>query len=121
MPLIAWIIYNVRVIKLARGIILFGIILLALSAYDEHRGIASVMSLGRYPVRLIVKKSEKPDEYRDLMTYQWIRGFLVVLLGLIGIAIYRRMDRLDPFSPDFAGNPEVDELAKTLDKERRNP
>jgi hypothetical protein len=53
------------------------------------------------------------------MTYKWIRGslFLIGWTALFGIR--RRMDKLDPFSPNFAGNAELDELGRVLDKEEK--
>src|SRR5271168_4368217 len=97
----------------AYAIILVGLIFLALSAYDEHRQIASVVNpIGYYPARLTVKKADNPKQYRDLMTYEWLDVIGALGAGIILLCMCRRADKLDPLSPDFAGNPELDELEK---------
>jgi hypothetical protein len=102
----------------AYAIILLGLFLLALSAYDEHRQIASVVNpIGRYPRRFTVKKLDNFAQFRNLMTYEWLEAFAALAAGIILLRICRRADKLDPLSPDFAGNPESDELEKELDHE----
>jgi hypothetical protein len=108
--------------SLAYLLIALGSILLLLAAYDEHREIASVMAPSRSMILIIVKKSDNPQEFRNLMTYQWLRGFFLLGAGVIILGIVRRADRLDPFSPDFVGKTEVDKLGQMLDeKKKREP
>jgi len=104
---------------LAHFLIIWGVILLLFAAYDEHREIASVIPPGRYGRRQIIKKADKPEEFRNLMIYQWLRDSLVVSAGFIILGMCRRADSLDPFSPDFAGKSEIDDLERTLDEEEQ--
>ena len=94
-----------------------GFILLLFAAYDEYREVASVMPPSRSGIRLIVKKADNPQEFRNLMTYQWLRDLLLLGTGIIVLGICRRADRLDPLSSTFAGKTEVDELGQILDRE----
>jgi len=61
--------------------------------------------------------------YFFLMTYEWVRGILVLAGGWIILGFYRRADRLDPFPPNFAGQADLDELDKVMTEEqkKRNP
>jgi hypothetical protein len=100
-------------------IIILGIVLLAFAARDEQRGIASVVPPERYGRRIIISKADDPKQFRNIMIYQWLRDGLVLGAGLVLYRMCRRADRLDPFSPDFAGNAELDDLGKTLDEEEK--
>ncbi len=105
--------------------ILLGVILFALAANDEQRGIASVAPWGGFNgVVYTANKADDPKQFHNLMTYQWIRASLVLASGIIFLEICRRADRIDPFSKHFAGKRELDELEKELDHEkekRRRP
>ncbi len=100
-------------------LILLGLILIGDAAYDEHRGIASATSPTRSAQYNIVARSKDPEQFRNLMTYQWVRGALLLLGGLIVIGICQRADRIDPFSPHFAGSDALDDLNRTLTEEER--
>lgn len=104
---------------LAFLLILSGLVLLGLSAYDEHREIASAIPPGRDAIRITIKKADDPKQFRNLMTYEWIRGFLTVGAGAILMSFCNRADKLDPFSPDFEGDKELDELKDEIDREER--
>ena len=107
--------------KVAYLLIAFGILLLVLGVRDEQRGIASVMPPDRNAQRITVTRTGKPEEFHNLMSYQWIRGFVVVAAGMGLLAVCRRIERADTFSPDFAGNAELDEWSRGLDEmERKN-
>jgi hypothetical protein len=93
--------------------------LLADTAYDEHRGVASATAPGRSIVRYVASRSEKPEDFRGLIAYEWIRGFLFLGAGGLLLSICRRADRLDPFSPRFAGKTDLEELERTLDEEQK--
>jgi len=96
---------------------ILAVFLLASTTYDEHRGIT--VPPDRFAVLGEVRKDDDPKQFRSIMTYKWIRGslFLIAWSALVGIR--RRMDKLDPFSPNFAGNAELDELGRDLDKEEK--
>jgi hypothetical protein len=85
-------------------LILVGVIYLADAAYDQYRGIASVSSRGLH----VASRAEKPEEFRNLMAYQWTRGSLALLAGIIIFEIGRHADRHDPLSPDFARSDSID-------------
>ena len=104
--------------------IALGIYLLGDAAYDERRGIAEARSPSRNSRPNVVKRAEDPEEFRNLMQYQWLRAPLILCAGFIILGICRRADRLDPFAPDFAGNSALDELDQTLTEQqekRRRP
>jgi len=67
----------------------------------------------------MVIRSEHREEFRNLMTYQWIRASLALCGGLVIRGICRRADLCDPFSADFAGKRSLDECERTLDAELR--
>jgi hypothetical protein len=104
---------------LAYGLILFGLVLLCAAARDEHRGVAEAGSPSRYgAVHMnIISKRIDPKNFRNLMEYEWGRGAVFLCGGLILLNFIRRMDRLDPFSPNFEGNSALDELNRTLTEE----
>lgn len=84
----------------------------------------STVPPGREAVLGEVRKADAPREFRDIMTYKWIRGSLVLIAGISFLSIRRSMDKLNPFSPDFAGSAELDEPGRVLDEEekrRRRP
>lgn len=102
----------------------FGLIYLADAAYDENRGVADVVSPTGYGHRFAVKRAEDPEQFRNLMAYQGVRGTLFLMGGFISLGICRRADRCDPFSPDFAGKPALDDLNRSLteeDEKRHRP
>ena len=92
--------------------IFVGICLLGHAAYDEHRGV--VVSRFR-----LVQRTEDPQRFRSLMLSEWLRASIFVCAGFVILGIYRRADRLDPFSPDFTSNSALDELDQTLTDEQR--
>jgi hypothetical protein len=90
-------------------LIFVGLIYLADATYDQYRGIASVRSPSRAATRNIASRAEKPKEFRNLMAYQWTRGSLILLAGIIILEICRHSDRHDPLSPDFGRSDSSDE------------
>ncbi len=98
-------------------LVVIGLLLLALAARDEHREMASMVTRAEYGNRFVVRKADNPQQFRNLMSYQWLRGALVMGAGMVLLRLCRGADRLDPYSPDFAGMKEVDELGRTLDEE----
>lgn len=91
---------------IAYAFILAGLIYLADATYDQYRGIASVSSRSQV---YVASRADKPMEFRSLMGYQWTRGSLALLAGLIILDICRRADRLDPFSPDLPHSDPLDD------------
>lgn len=92
------------------ALILVGLIYLADAAYDQYRGIAIVSSRSGAVQVYAASRAEKPAEFHNLMAYQWTRGTLVLLAGLIIHGICRREDHLDPFSPDLQHCKEDDDI-----------
>ncbi len=102
-------------------IILLGVCLFGHAAYDEHRGMTRPGTRGSY--RIIVKR-EDPQGFRNVMTFRWIMASVVMCAGFVVLGLSRRVERLDPFDPDFKGNSALDELNDELTKEqekRRRP
>lgn len=100
-------------------LILMGCVFLADAAYDQNTGVADAVA-PRGARRYIISREKDPAQFRSLMAYQWFRGSMTLMGGLIILGICRRADRLDPLSPDFAGSNALDELHQTLtDAEKR--
>lgn len=100
-------------------LILMGCVFLADAAYDQNTGVADAVA-PRGARRYIIAREKDPAQFRSLMAYQWFRGSMTLMGGLIILGICRRADRLDPLSPDFAGSNALDELHQTLtDAEKR--
>ncbi len=103
----------------AYAVILVGICLLGGAAYDEQRGIALESSRHSDPWTRLVRRQDRPERFRDIMQFEWLRGAIALCAGLVILGLERRMDRLDPFSPRFAGNAAIDDLDATLAQEQR--
>jgi hypothetical protein len=104
------------------ALIVLALILAGMIANDEIAGETNIprgRSATIYPERRL-KKAEDPGQFRNLITYKWIRALACVGGGLVLLAIARRADRLDPFSPDFSGNTALEEWGDSLRKKEAN-
>jgi len=63
-----------------------------------------------------VYRSDDPEGFQNLMTYQWGAVLLIGGAGIGVLCLFRRMDRNDPFSPTFRGNTALDDLGHSLDQ-----
>jgi hypothetical protein len=103
-----------------RLMVLSGFLLLILAIRDEQREVASVTPpAGNNGVRYVIKRSDDPKQFQSLVDYEWFRCGLLFTAGSILLHFCNGADRLDPFSPDFAGKAEIDELERILDEEQR--
>ncbi len=102
---------------LAYCVVLSGLMLLANAAWDDHRGIATAATPSQTGMPNVEKRSEHPQHFRNLMTYQWGRAGFVIIARAVLLGFVRRADQLDPFSPDFSGNSSLNDLGRTLDAE----
>ena len=104
-----------------RGLASLGIALsfylFAAAAHDEQRGMASVVLPAGRGDPVIEIRTEHPEQFHNLMVYQWVRASLVLFGALVIRGMCRRADRTDPFSPDFAGKESLDECERKLDAE----
>jgi len=98
----------------------FTVLLIIEATRQQISGHADVMSPGRSFQRNIAERDSQPEQYRNLMTYQWIRAVLPGCAALFLIHLIRRQDRLDPLSDSFQGTAAIDELGKYLDDKKRN-
>ena len=99
--------------------ILGGVYGVADAVYDQQRGIAEAITPVRGGGVEIAIESQDPVAFRNLIAYQWVRAAGELVVGFAILAALKRQNRLDPFSPDFAGAKEIDELEQTL--KRRDP
>ena len=65
-------------------------------------------------------KRSAPEQFENIMTYQWYRFVLVVIGCSVYLGIRRRAERTGPNSDDFQGNAALDELSDHLDNECKN-
>lgn len=72
--------------------------LLADACVEQASGQAKALSPGRQVRVVEATRSENPEEYKGIMSYQWIRGFALLGCGYFLLSRIRRADRLDPFS-----------------------
>lgn len=101
-------------------ILLVSVLMFAKAGYDEHRGITRVRTgRGQYEV---VTKARNSEQFHNAMTYHWSYAMIVLIAGIITYAIENGLEKSDPFSPDFAGNKDLDEWGDAMKKEeeRRN-
>jgi hypothetical protein len=80
--------------------ILLGLFLIGDTIYDEYRGVASASSPSDIPTDYVILRAIDPVQFRNLMIYQWLCAGIVFSIGIIGLGMCRRADRLDPFSVD---------------------
>jgi hypothetical protein len=102
------------------GILLFCLAALGLvdAIREEISGTVRILAPGRYTRVREVKKVENPRDYRNLMTYQWVRFGTFVGAGLFCFHIIKRSEETDPFSPNFKGKEALDDLSTYLDQEK---
>ncbi len=98
----------------AYGLIIWTLFLTVQAVDQQISGRADVQSPGSFQ-RNIAERGTKPEEYKNLMLYQWIRAVLPGSAGVFLLYLIRRSDQLDPFSPHFQGKAAIDDLAKHLD------
>jgi hypothetical protein len=99
---------------LAYGLLLLSVIFLADGIQETITGQVEAHA-PRGGVRR-ADRATQPEEFRNLMNYQWARGGLTAAVGLICLGLKRRNDLLNPFSPNFKGNTALDELGEILDE-----
>jgi len=101
---------------LAWGLIVLTVLFTIQAMGQQISGRADV-SAGRSFQRHEADRDREPEEFQNLMSYQWIRAFLPGTAGIFLLYMIRRGDRLDPFSPHFQGGAEIDRLSDYLDEE----
>jgi len=84
------------------------------AAREQMVGEVSVSGASRTGRTYEATREEDPEAFQGLMTYQWVRAFLVFGVGYIFFAVARRMDRSDLFSPDHDAGSGVDEWEEQL-------
>jgi hypothetical protein len=109
-----------------------GILLLASAGYDECRGITHEPSKygGRYSIvasgwsHEIIRKKTNPDNFHNAMVCHWVQASILLFAGFILFQIVKGQERVDPLSPDYAGNKALDEWSDAMKKEeerRKHP
>ena len=104
---------------LAYGLIILTLVLAVQAVEQQITGRAEVSSPGRRFRINVADRDTKPEEYKNLMIYQWIRAALPGCAGFFLLYLIRRSDRLDPFSPHFQGSKAIDDLSDYLDNQNR--
>ncbi len=78
----------------------FGIWLFVDAVYDHYSGKAEAASPTRSIQTITVDKTDDPNTFKGVMSYQWIRAFLFLVAGYFLLSWTNRAERLDPFSTD---------------------
>lgn len=99
----------------AYTLIIFGLLLIGHSGYDEFRGVTRWGGRG-YIHEQVIKKA-KPEIFRIAMNYNWLFASMVFSFGAGMYLVDRRQAKSDPLSPDFAGNKALDDWSEALKKE----
>ena len=115
-PAKAWVLQYSLLRVLAYGYLAFMAITICRHLYSERSGIASYRR-SRMDRTIVVKRSERPEEFRNLMNARWLQTSIWIAGGLIVNGFIRRQNRLDPMSPSFQGQRSLDDLGKWLDEE----
>lgn len=104
---------------------IFGIIILIFSGLlfldalqEQISGEASAIGPTRTGKIYEANRTDDPENFKNLMTYQWVRAMLVLGLGYIFVATARQMDRSDIFSADYDHGRGMDELDAFLDSNK---
>jgi len=105
---------------LAYVLIAFTVLLIIEATRQQISGRADVLAPGRSIQRFTAERDSQPEQYKNLMTYQWIRAVLPGCAALFLLHLIRRQDQLDPLSDSFQGSAAVDELGKYLDDQKKN-
>jgi len=106
--------------SIAIVLVLLSVFLVIEAARDQISGRAVIYSPTRSFQRFVAERTSAPEQYRNMMTYQWFCAPLPALAGLFLLFVIRKQDRLDPLSKDFQGAAAIDELSEYLDSEKRN-
>jgi hypothetical protein len=69
-----------------------------------------------YPVGT-VRHKDNLEDFRLEMGWHWVLAAIYACPGLILLSVYRRYNRLDPFSSTFRGKKSLDDLDEWLDRE----
>ncbi len=101
------------------GLLLLSVCLVIDAVHDEVTGEAVASSPGRGGAIHRIDRGADPEQFRNLMNYQWVRASLPALAGLFFLKMIRRGEQLDPLSPDFQGQDSLDELSDYLDSQRK--
>jgi len=99
---------------------LLSVFLVIEAARDQISGRAIIFSPTRSFQRFVAERSSEPEQYQNMMTYQWFCASLPGFAALFLILKIRKQDKLDPFSKNFQGATAIDELSEYLDAEKRN-
>lgn len=84
----------------AVGLWLFSGVLLTDAILETRSGHVEVNAISRSGKVYTADQDKKPEEFQQLMNFQWVRVMLPAALGWILFLLQRRWDRLDPFSPN---------------------
>jgi hypothetical protein len=90
--------------KMLYVFLLGGLLLLVSNVRDEFRGETTYYPppgsrSGSSPGRASI--ADPNSNFRGAMIYKWCFAFGLLAIGGVGISLYRRYDRLDPFSLDY--------------------
>lgn len=99
-------------------LIVLGALQFTFIGYDELRGATHApYARGAYVSPGIIHKQSQPEDFRDAIACHCYYAIACLLLGIVAVIVDKRMDQSDPLSPDFAGNSELDDWAKSMKEE----
>jgi len=77
---------------------IFSGVLLTDTLLEARSGHVEVSAISRSGKVYTADRDMKPEEFQQLMNFQWVRAMLPAALGWILFSLQRRWDTLDPLS-----------------------
>lgn len=99
----------------AYGLIVLTLVLTIQAVDQQISGRARLALFQESPHQMRADRATHPEEFKNLMIYQWIRAVMPGSAGFFLLYLIRRNDRLDPLSPRFQGEKAIDDLSVELD------
>jgi len=99
----------------AYGLIALTLVLIKQAVEQQISGHARLALFKQSPRQMTADRATDPEEFKNLMTYQWIRAVMPGSAGFFLLYLIRRNDRLNPLSPRFQGEKAIDDLSVELD------
>jgi hypothetical protein len=103
---------------IAYFLVVLGILRFAFIGYDAYRGVTHAPFSPRAGISPgVIHKQSEPENFHNAIVCHTYYASAFLLLGVLMVVVGKRMDKSDPMSPDFAGNPALDDWAGAMKEE----